>query len=100
MTDQDWEELGNFASGNDDKRAKAQILATREEVKALNRLSDSIFSHQKITAVRMERLSEALEDFNNKSGKLASKANTITVVIACATIVQAVSALALVLRNN
>lgn len=88
MTDQEWEELGNFASGNDDRRAKAQVLATKHQVNALNNLSQSIFDHQKITAQRMERLSEAVEKFNDNSGDLAKKANWIAIVIAVSAVVQ------------
>ena len=88
MTDQDWEELSNFASGNDDRRAKAQILATKHQVQALDRLSDAIFSHQKITGLRMERLSEAVESFNNSSGDIAKKANLIAVIIAASAVAQ------------
>jgi hypothetical protein len=90
MTDQEWEELGNFASGNDDRRAKAQILATKHQVNALDNLSHSIFSHQKITGQRMERLSEAVEEFNKNSGDLAKKANWIAIVIALSAVIQLV----------
>lgn len=88
MTDQEWDELGNFASGNDDRRAKAQILAVKEQVKTVNRLSESIFNHQKITGLKLERLSDAIEQFNAQSGKIAGKANWIAGIIAFSAVVQ------------
>ncbi len=94
MTDQEWDQLGNYASGNEDRRAKAKILAIKEQVRSVDQLSGSIFSHQKITGLRLERLSEAIEQFNIQSGKIASKANWIAGIIAFSAAVQLIVTIA------
>lgn len=91
---QGWDKIIEEAGiDNSPSRAKAQARATAKLVLAIKNLEASIFSHQKQTATRLDKLTESINKFDENSGKLYKAGLWLSGAIALAAIAQVIVAI-------
>lgn len=90
----DWDKIVEQAGiDNSPSRAMAQARSAQKIVLVLANLNNAIFSHQKQTATRLDKLTDAIDRFNNNSGNLYKAGLWLSGVIAFATLAQVFIAL-------
>lgn len=91
---QGWDEVEQIAgTANPTSAAKAQAKAARKLTFAIANLRLAVNSHQKITADRMEKLTNSIDRFNDSSGKLAKAANWLAAALVVLGLAQVIVAL-------
>jgi hypothetical protein len=88
--DLNFEQLAELPADNQKQVTRKQVLAIGKLVESIDKHSATVFDLQRVTGHRLEDLAKSINDFNEKSGDLAKRANVIAVVIAVSAIIQLV----------